>query len=52
MQATVAEAGTQPGQDYLASFFSELPTDARFSKTEYIQIPPGTALGKNQYSIN
>jgi len=29
MQATQAEFGTQPGQDYIKSLFSDIPADAR-----------------------
>lgn len=31
MSATILEAGTQPGSDYLKSLFCELPTDTRYT---------------------
>jgi len=51
MQATQSEFGTQPGQDYIKSLFSDIPADARFSSCRYIQIPPNTAIDLNTTQI-
>lgn len=44
MQATQAEFGTQPGQDYIKSLFSDIPSDVRFSSVKYEPVPPNTAI--------
>jgi len=47
MQATQAEFGTTPGQDYIKSLFSDIPADVRFSSVKYEPVPPNTAIGKH-----
>jgi len=51
MQATQSEFGTQPGQDYIKSLFSDVPADTRFSSCRYIQIPPVTAIDVNTTQV-
>lgn len=51
MDPTIQERGTYPAQRMIDSFFAEQPTDVRFSKTEYQQIVPHTAIDKNSKSI-
>lgn len=51
MEATVQESGTFPAQRMIDSFFADLPTDMRFTKTAYQQIVPHTAIDKNSKTI-
>ena len=48
MSATVLEAGTQPGTDYLHSIFADLPTDTRFTQTKYVKYTPKTGTNYAQ----
>ena len=51
MQATQAEFGTTPGQDYIKSLFSDIPSDVRFSSVKYEPVPPNTAIDANTTQI-
>jgi len=48
---TVQESGTYPATNYVSSFFSDLPTDLRFTKTFYQQIGPHTAIDSNSRNL-
>jgi len=48
---TIQEAGTYPGTNYINSFFTDLPTDLRFTKTLYQQIVPHTAVNSNSKNL-
>ncbi len=48
---TVSESATVPGESYLKSFFSDLPTDYRFAKCVYQQVQPNTPLTKNTKTL-
>lgn len=51
MDPTIQERGTFPAQRMIESFFADLPTDMRFTKTAYQQIVPHTAIDKNSKTI-
>jgi len=51
MQATQAEFGTTPGQDYIKSLFSDIPADVRFSSVKYEPVPPNTAIDATTQQI-
>ena len=51
MDPTIQERGTFPAQRMIDSFFADLPTDMRFTKTTYQQIVPHTAIDKNSKTI-
>lgn len=49
---TVQESGTYPATNYINSFFTDLPSDLRFSKTTYQQIVPHTAIDSNSRNLH
>lgn len=51
MSAPLVEKGVVPGEDYLSGFFKDISSDFRFSKTEYEQISPHTAIDVNSRQI-
>ena len=48
---TVQEQGTFPAENMVSSFFSDKPTDLRFTKVAYQQIVPHTAVDANSKNI-
>jgi len=48
---TAQESGTYPATNYINSFFTDLPTDLRFTKTIYQQITPHTAIDINSKNL-
>jgi hypothetical protein len=51
MDVTAQESSTYPSGPYVSSFFSELPTDVRFSKTHYQQITPHSSTEKASQGV-
>jgi hypothetical protein len=52
MDVTLQESSTYPAGPYVSSFFSELPTDVRFSKTHYQQISPHSSTEKASQGVH
>lgn len=49
--SVLVENSVAPSAEYLQGFFSEQPTDLRFSKVEYEQIIPHSALDMNSHDV-
>jgi len=52
MDAVEQESNTRFATNYVDSFFSKLPADARFNKIEYQKVVPITGLGKDVKKID
>ena len=48
---TAGETASYPAQSFVKSYFSDLPTDLKYVKTEYTQIVPHTATDANSTNI-
>ena len=49
---TVTESATYPGENYIKSFFSDLPTDYRFSQVAYKEFEPATPIATNSKTVD
>ena len=49
---TVSENATLPSEDYVSSFFSKIPTDAKFSRVSYQQVVPSVPIDKNSTTVH
>lgn len=49
---TVAESATYPGENYIKSFFSDLPTDYRFTSVTYAEVGPVTGATANSKTLD
>jgi len=47
----ILEQGTYPAEPMQKTLFSKLPSDLRFTNTEYRQFVPHTAVDKNSGNI-
>ena len=52
MESQLSEAGTFPAQVYAESFFSQLPTDARFLQCTYQKFMPSSSIDGKTIEFN
>lgn len=52
MESQLLESSTYPAQQYAQSFFSPLPTDARFLQTSFQKIMPSSSLDGSTIEFN